>query len=290
MVKERRYWRRRPDGTIQYWGEHTRTKYRILGKYLYSLSLIVGKEGWAHYFIDACAGSGRVYIDNELVDGSPLIMAKTREKAKRPSLRCVLIESHNSPERTYDRLAENLKPFSEWSECKYGDSNVELDKVLNKISPYHFAFVFFDPFGLGNPTIQRETIRRLMEREHTEILMNYSWMGVSRMAGHLERASYDPVSQSVVETLDLFHGEWRNLERRKYSSTREKSKAFVELYTEEWREYYDYVNYVEIPIGSRKPLYYLIFTTRNRIGNKIQREIIKKERRKGAEPLEKFMR
>jgi len=62
MVKERRYWRRRPDGTIQYWGEHTRTKYRILGKYLYSLSLIVGKEGWAHYFIDACAGSGRVYI------------------------------------------------------------------------------------------------------------------------------------------------------------------------------------------------------------------------------------
>lgn len=105
------------------------------------------------------------------------------------------------------------------------------------------------------------------------------------MAGHLERISYDPVSQSVVETLDLFHGEWRNLERRKFSSAKEKSKAFVELYIKEWREHYPYINYIEIPLRSKNPIYYLIFTTRNKIGNKIQTEIIEKERRMGMVPL-----
>lgn len=287
MVNEKGYWRRRPDGTIQYGGEHTNSKYQILEKYLYSLSLIVGKKGWTHYFIDACAGSGKVCIDNELVDGSPLIMAKTREKAKRPSLRCRFIESHP---KTYERLVESVEPYSDFSECILGDSNVELDRILDKVSTYQFAFVFFDPFGLGSPTIQRETVKRLMEREHTEIMMNYSWMAVTRMAGHLKRIPHDSVSQSVVDTLDLFHGEWQDLERRKFSSTREKSEAFVELYVREWREYYSFINYIEIPIGSKSPIYYLIFTTRNEIGNKIQREIIEKERRRGAESLEKWFK
>jgi hypothetical protein len=66
-----------------------------------------------HYLIDACAGSGRVqaYNDQGLVDGSPVIMSRTREwvqttikdKTKAQEANCIFIEINP---KTY-KLLEN---------------------------------------------------------------------------------------------------------------------------------------------------------------------------------------
>lgn len=293
--------KRLPEGTLQF-KLHTCIKLRILDKYLPALSTVVGKGGWPHYFIDACAGSGRILIEGKEGDGSPLIMAKARIKAKRPALRCIFIEDHP---KTFERLKENVKPYSNFVKCIYGDCNVELDKALDRISG-SFAFIFLDPYGLGEPAIQQKTIERIMSRPNTEILMNYSWEAVSRCAGCLrsrdsntielsdlfpeeelgviKKQNRRKVFQKIIETLDLYHGkEWRQLEQQNLSP-KQRREAYLELYTRKWRKHYRYIEPIEIPLNSRNPFYYLIFTSRHPLGEKIIKDIIEKERRTGGEP------
>jgi three-Cys-motif partner protein len=83
-------------------GQGTHEKYEILEKYCFALSLIMRNKEIEHYLIDACAGSGIVqaYKGNNIRDGSPLIMAKIRQrvqerikdKNKEPSIKCKFIE------------------------------------------------------------------------------------------------------------------------------------------------------------------------------------------------------
>lgn len=275
---------RMPDGTL-FFPSQTRFKYQILGQYLYPLSQIIGKEGRTHYFIDGCAGSGYVLIEGRRYEGSPVIMAKTRAKAKRPSLRCVFIENNKM---TFERLKEATEPFSEFCECVFGDFNEEIDRVLDNVSGY-FAFILIDPFGFGDPIIKREVVERIMERPNTEILMNYSWEGVSRCAGQLARESYDPTSRSTCTTLDLFHTtKWREVEKKQLSAE-DRRRAYLDLYIEGWKRYYEHVEYIEIPPMSKNPEYYLIFTTRHPLGRKIVSEIIGTARRRGSRPLTEMM-
>jgi len=255
-------------------------KYGILNDYLPALSTIVGKRGWPHWFIDACAGSGKVQIDNDLVDGSPLIMAKVREKVQRPSLRCIFIERH---EKTYDSLIEAIRPYSEFSECIHGDCNEKLFEKLGEIPDRHFAFIFLDPFGLGDPIIKRETVTKLMERPSTEILMTLSWKGISQVGGYaFKRYDFDERARAMAETLDTFFGGregWWGIESSYYPHPYQKRRVYLELYKQELQRHYDYVEDIEVPPGSSNPVYYLIFTTRHPKGQEIIQYTLAKWRR-----------
>lgn len=269
--------------------------------YCHPLSLIMRNQGFEHYFIDACAGSGVVQSrrTNELVDGSPLIMAKTRnwvenrikDKTREPSVQCIFIENDAN---TFAHLERATTPYSHFIECIPGDANQQLDQVLNKISRA-FAFVYIDPFGLGQPVIQYETVERVLERDFTELFIHFSWMGVSRMAGQLN--NIDHPNQAMrkkalgnVKTLDLYlTKKWREIERQNLLPARRR-KAYLELYESILKQYYERVEHVEIPIKSRNPVYYLFFTTRNKTGYGIMKDIIGKRRRRGAQPLDRFMK
>jgi three-Cys-motif partner protein len=146
---------------------------------------------------------------------------------------------------------------------------------------------------LGDPVIKYETIEQVLKRGFTELFIHFSWQGVSRVAGLLKNIDHYNVhlrntARSAVQTLNAYlTPEWQEIQKNVKSHS-ERRKRFVSLYESKLKQYYPGVKYVEIPIGSRNPDYYLFFTTRHSVGYRIMDEIIEKMRRKGVEPLDKF--
>ncbi len=287
-------------------GPGTLQKYEILADYLPALSLIMRNQGYEHYLIDACAGSGIVRLNesSRIIDGSPLIMAKAREvvqtrikdKTKEHQAKCIFIEFHS---KTFDLLKTTIAPFSSYCRCVPGDCNQELDTELEGITSdlmpkNHFAFVYMDPFGLGAPTIQQSTLERVLTRKFTELFVHFSWEGVSRVAGSLrnldaQNETLRKTATSQCQTLDSYlTPAWREIEVKNMRPD-ERRSAFVNLYRTTLQEYYPRVDQVEIPTGAKDPHYYLFFATRNEAGEEIMRNIITKARRRGAASLQGFL-
>lgn len=280
-------------------GRWTHQKYEILESYCHPLCLIMRNQGFQHYAIDACAGSGVVQSWNtSLIDGSPLIMAKTRDwvenkikdKTKQPSVQCKFIEIDL---KTFTLLKKSVAPYGS-VECINGDCNTELLSILDKISRA-FTFVYIDPFGLGDPVIRYETVKQVLDRDFTELFIHFSWEGVSRAAGQLENIDHPNdvirrTARSTIETMNSYMNgaEWQEIWRKTPSWNRRE--AILTLYISGLKSHYKHVECCEVPIRSKDPDYYLIFTTRNPTGYKIMKGVIEKKRRGGAVPLEKFMK
>lgn len=279
-------------------GSGTAQKYQILREYCYPLSLIMRNNGFEHYFIDACAGSGIVQKKGsvEIVDGSPLIMAKTKEiveekiqdKTKEHSVKCKFIECNP---KTFKILEESVSKYSDFVECIRGDCNEELDKILNDI-PRAFTFIYVDPFGLGSPVIKHDTVQKILQRGFTELFMHWSWEGISRVAGELKNIDHPDektkeLARQHCKTLDSYMGtEWREIWQTTPSQSRKRT--ILESCISKLKEHFENIQYVEIPVGNKNPDYYLIFTTRNKTGAKIMDYIIKKLMRKGSRSLQRF--
>lgn len=279
-------------------GEGTEQKYQILSDYCPALSLIMRNNRFNHYFIDACAGSGVVQRlnKNELGDGSPLIMAKTRErvekrivdKTREPSVKCIFIECEG---KTYDILEKTLSPYSDFVKCIPGDCNELLPKILDDMKSA-FAFVYIDPFGLGSPVISFETVKLILKRSFTELFIHFSWEGVSRTAGLLKNINHSNSvrrnkARTGIETLTKHLGEgWKEIWERTPDWKRKES--ILNFYISRLKEFYPNIQNVEIPVGSRNPSYYLIFTTRNRTASGIMKDIMTKLRRKGCPSIAQF--
>jgi len=84
------------------------------------------------------------------------------------------------------------------------------------------------------------------------------------------------------DRIDEFCKEWERWREG------EKETQTLKYYVSGLTKYYPHVEYVEIPVGSTKPVYYLVYTTRNPTGRKIMQNIITSARRKGTESLEKW--
>lgn len=258
-----------------------------------------------HYFIDACAGSGKVqaYHKNEFLEGSPLIMAKTRkwveekirDKESDKQARCIFIE--------VNRMAYELlgKSTSDFSDCEriLGDCNEVLPRVLDRLDSESwkpFAFIYVDPFGLGDPPIMIDTLRRVLERDYTELFIQFTVDGLIRASGWLKYLNSRDLkkkrkAESFCETLRLVIGDDRiNEFREKWFGWREgeKESKALQYYVSGLCRYFPHVECVGIPIGSSSPVYYLLYTTRNETGRRIMQDIVTKARRKGSESLDKW--
>ena len=241
---------------------------------------------------------------NCMVEGSPIIMARTREvvqarikdKTKTPEVKCVCIEVDD---KTYGHLKQHLGPYSGFTSAIKGDCNNKLDGVLDGISSevkekFHFAFVYIDPFGFGKPAIQRRTIERVLQRKFTELLIHFTWEGVSRLAGYSQDVD-DPdqkvakTARAYVQDLNAYLGDgWEAIEQKHYSPVRRRSE-FVQLYYSRLKEHYPLSLYTEIPVGSSNPHYYLFFATRNYRGYQIMKNVVEKVRLRGNMALQNWI-
>jgi hypothetical protein len=153
-----------------------------------------------------------------------------------------------------------------------------------------------DPFGFGDPPIMMKTLRRVLEREHTELFLQLDVNAYIRVSGwlkHLDSPDLDlrKKARSYCETLVVVIGVDRIAEFCEYWlkwKEGEREKKFLQYYLSGLGSYFSHVQYIEIPIGSNSPVYYLIYTTGNNTGKKIMQGIIEKAKRKGAEPLTKW--
>lgn len=288
-------------------GIGTREKYTILEEYCKPLSLIMRKNNLDHYFIDACAGSGKVQArtKDELIDGSPLIMVKTqerveeiiRDKSKRKHAQSIFMEINP---KTHALLVASLSGYSNY-EVIQGDCNQLLPDVLNKIESKTwkpFCFIYIDPFGLGKPVIRMETLKGILQREYTELLLHLNMDAYIRSAGNLanlnsHNSRKKKLARSHYETLKLvlgsdqiqnFCNEWSTWPRGM------KEKMCLQYYLLGLEGYYTHIQHIEIPAGSRRPVYYLVFATRNETGNDIMKGIMQKARRRGAVSLDKWFK
>jgi len=286
-------------------GVGTLEKYNILENYCHPLSLIMRNNNITHYLIDACAGSGRVqaYDDKGLVDGSPVIMARTKEwvqatikdKTKTEEANCIFIEINP---KTYKLLEESTCNALN-CERILGDCNQALPKILDRFDSETrkpFAFIYVDPFGLGDPPIMMETLRRVLERDYTELFIQLTVDGLIRASGWLpHRNSEDPTkrkkAESFCNTLRLFIGDDRIddfcKEWERWREGEKEAKA-LQYYISGLTKYFPHVEHVEIPLGSARPVYYLVYTTRKDTGRRIMQGIITKAKRRGTESLERF--
>lgn len=279
-------------------GQWTDQKYEILKDYCYPLSLIMRNNKIKHFFVDACAGSGIVQSQNDaIIDGSPLIMAKTRQvveekirdKTRQPSVECKFIEVNT---KTFRHLRNSLSDYKSIAEPINADANNVLTNILDKLGG--FTFVYIDPFGLGSPVIKYDTIKNVLQRDFTELFLHFSWTGVERTAGLLANLDHsDPAlrkqAHSAIDTLDLFLGgnKWQEIWNKKIETSL-KRKMILELYLQGLKTYYEFPTPIEIPLNSRDPDFYLVFTTRNTTGNKIMNDIVSRKRRKGARKIDEY--
>jgi three-Cys-motif partner protein len=287
-------------------GIGTLEKYKILEDYCHPLSLIMRNNNMTHYLIDACAGSGKVQSHNDkgLIDGSPIIMSKTRDwvqakikdKTKTQEVKCIFIEINP---KTYKLLEKSTCNASNCERIPE-DCNKALPKILDRLdneTRKPFAFIYVDPFGLGDPPIMMETLKRVLERDYTELFIQLTVDGLIRASGwlphrHSKDATKRQKAESFCNTLRLFIGDDRIDEFcKEWEKWREGEKETMALkyYISGLTRYYPHVEYVEIPVGSTKPSYYLVYTTRNDTGKKIMQGIITKAKRRGSESLERFL-
>ena len=287
-------------------GIGTHEKYQILEDYCHPLSLIMRSRHIDHYFIDACAGSGRgqAYYKTEYLDGSPLIMTKTKDwvqekikdKSKPKHVKCIFIEVN-------PKAFSLLKKYTcDFSGCEriLGDCNQILPRVLDRLDGEKrqpFTFIYVDPFGLGNPPIMMDTLRRVLERDYTELFIQLSTDGFIRTAGWLKYLdSPDPQKRKKAESycntlrcvvgddrIEQFCKEWF-----RWREGEKETKAF-QYYISGLQSYFQHVEYIGIPANSARPVYYLVYTSRNETGKKIMHDIILKAKRKGVEDLTKWM-
>ena len=69
----------------------------------------------------------------------------------------------------------------------------------------------------------------------------------------------------------------------------EKENRALDYYISGLTSYFPHVETIGIPVGSKRPVYYLVYTTRNSTGKKIMQGIIAKAKRKGTERLERWL-
>lgn len=211
--------------------------------------------------IDACSGSGIVGYNDHLVDGSALRIC---EIVKKTNSRCILIESD---EKTLHILIEHMKNrgFLETSQFRVyaGDCNRFLEN-LNVTEP---TLVYIDPFGWGNPPIQRRIVLKLAENQYVDLLIHFSWRICRQIAFARIYQNFPPntrqfkAAEAYKRSLSIYWPEWESIPSRGLT-TFERAKK----YGEPLQNYYQgKVQIIGLPKTSPQAMFFLIFATRQNL-------------------------
>jgi three-Cys-motif partner protein len=221
--------------------------------------------------IDACAGSGKIQLEDRLIDGSAFILENVAKK-KKPPARRVFIEADR---KTFLLLRWRFE-WSSDAEFINDDCNKHL---LRLIDEKHRTLVFIDPFGYGLPAIDRHVILELSKFPNTDLLINFTWriareMGFTRtylrctinncpsptkVGERVVSCELCRNRQTAISYLNSATIWWGNQDWLNWESL--KAKEYVEKYADPLRSY-SKVQIYNIPGYSRNPKYQLIFATK----------------------------
>lgn len=125
-------------------GEWTKQKLTIINKYLEFYVTALSKQKVELIYIDAFSGSGKTIINSgEELDGSPLLALKYDFK------KYYFVEIDPNRIMELEMSIKALYPHKvDKVQIVKGDCNVELNKILSKITKYQRGVMFLDPYAL----------------------------------------------------------------------------------------------------------------------------------------------
>ncbi len=275
----------------------TKIKLIILEKYLRAWATVLKDKAEILYYIDGFAGPGW-YNDpesGEKVAGSPVqavqfYLQHKLSKGWKYELRFINVEKDAN---TFRELKKQTSRF----ETKARIINIEgeflqnLSTILEEIQDNH-SFFFIDPFGISG--IEFDQVKRVLERDRTEILIKFSYNELQRCLGDLKNvqnpdATIRTKARTTISTVSKMMGlTIENLKELESPETYDESKEkrVLASYLSNLRLcklcVYPFKN--NFP-GSKRTFYYLIFLTDNPIGLKIMKDIMYLEMKKELRQL-----
>jgi len=258
--------------------EWSEIKHRLLAKYLVPYCYKLGSWNKEIFYIDGFAGKGK-YEDG--ARGSPLIAAYQakafRTQGRKFTLKCINIECQKSycdelRQHTLELEKEGLV-FNKHS--KFENS---ICYIIDKINDFP-AFFFIDPFGLA--PIKFDLLKPIFERKvSTELLMNFSLIGLRRLAGNIdaltltERARKSAETKVSVLSQVLNTNEWITLWNNE-PNRKDRELRTLSLYENNLNKYFNYVFSYPIRKNIKSyPKYYLIFASNHRDAMELMNDFI----------------
>jgi three-Cys-motif partner protein len=174
--KEFKTWDNLPFKTWPY-EEQTEMKHKVFGDYFDKWAQILGKNHPLNY-IDGFGGWGAYHTEKgEIYYGSPVIAAEIIDKFNLGDKCSILVID------TEKGNIENLMKIFAYKKikCKIQFANSDFDKTINELLDKHEniapTLFLIDPFGFK---IKYETLKRIMSKNKSEILMNFMYNAVNR--------------------------------------------------------------------------------------------------------------
>ncbi|MEU1812351.1 three-Cys-motif partner protein TcmP [Micromonospora aurantiaca (nom. illeg.)] len=246
-------------------------KHAIIDKYV---SPFVGKTGLyspGHRvaIVDGYAGEGR--YDNGDEASPALLLRKSRElQAINRQLECYFVESHP---QSLARLRQVIAAEGAELPMQVFAGSIEdhLDDLLTLVKGIP-ALVYLDPFGVMIPFQKAAQVfaQRPSQPPATEMLINFSAVGLRRVAGLLTSTKESPGRPATLARMDAAcGGDWWQKVWLDHGEDRVRAEeAVVVEYTRRLATD-QRCSWCVTPVRNRahhKPLYYLVFLTRHRDG------------------------
>jgi three-Cys-motif partner protein len=240
-------------------GGWSRDKHHFLQRYVNAFTTSMRKKWPELHYIDLFAGAGleRYKDTGKLGWGSPLIAAQ----APYSFAQLHLCEKN---QRKYEALAERVRRFFSSAQVILGDANDEVNTVLATIPRRTLSLAFLDPYGLH---LNFETLRTLSTRQVDLIILFPDRVDMLR--------NWEKVYEKDLDSnLDRVLGpaaDWRGLRRE--TAARTWADGMRRLYVSQIESLgYSEFEYERIEARGR-PLYVLIFCSKDKAGARIWRGI-----------------
>jgi len=230
--------------------EQTKMKHQVFKDYFDAWVKILGKYNHLNY-IDGFGGIGAYQDDKgNIYYGSPIIAAKIIKENKKTAAIIVNDDNQENIEnlkKIVNYLSLNDLPI-QFESKKFDDSINQLLDGVSKDSKLAPTFFFVDPFGIN---IKYATIKRAMEVEKSEVLMNFMYNTIHRFL------SLDKLDKVKTE---LFGSEdWKKLIELKGDHREEE---VIKLYRAQLKKISKYVCFFKLEFPNKdRTYYYLVHMT-----------------------------
>lgn len=246
-------------------------KHAIIDKYI---SPFVGKTGLYSpdhrvAVVDGYAGEGR--YDNGDEASPALLLRKARElQAINRQLEGYFVES--DPE-SLAKLRQVVATEGAGLRMQVFSGNIEdhLDELLTLVKGIP-ALVYLDPFGVMIPFAKTAQVfaQRPAHPPATELLINFSAVGLRRVAGLLTSTKENPGKPATLARMDAAcGGDWWQKVWLDHGADKEHAEMTVVVEYTRRLAANQRCSWWVTPVRNRahhKPLYYLVFLTRHRDG------------------------
>jgi three-Cys-motif partner protein len=219
-------------------------------------------RGGASY-IDLYSGAGRSLITgtSKIIDGSAVAAFKAGQASGHQFSEIHLsdLDQQNS-----SALAQRIKALGGTATSYVGDADIIVDRVMRAINPHGLHLAFLDPFNLAQ--LPFSIIERMLRVQRMDMIIHVSLQDLQRNLDEYSRVG-DP-------TLDNFAPGWRNK-----VNTHQSIAALRAALIDYWLKAIHSLGTkpatgIPLIVGEkRQRLYWLVFLSSNRLGEKLWNDV-----------------